>query len=98
MRKNKVSILFMVVMLCMATSMAFGATAPQTGQLAYEAAEIGDNIIGGPVGYLISMGGIGFGAAMLMFTGAIKTGVTSLIGAGIFLASNIIATSMGILY
>lgn len=99
MSKDKVSIFFMVVMLVMAASMAFGATKPMGGEFAYDAYDIGVNkIIGGPPGYLISAAGVAFGATMIAFTGAVKLGIMALVGSGLFLGVNGIVGTMGILY
>ncbi|GAB1534404.1 hypothetical protein ADMFC3_00350 [Geovibrio sp. ADMFC3] len=98
MSKDKVSIFIMVLLLVMAASMAFGASVPTAGSYAYEAHDIVSNkIIGGPIGYVISIGLVVFGAIMLG-VGQPKVALYAMTGGGLFLGSNAIVSTMGILY
>ena len=101
MEKNKVSkasILFMVVMLVMAASMAFGFTEPTSG-FAVEVKELTvDDIIKGAIGFTVVAAGVAWGGYNILAKGQWLMGIGSIIGGAVIGLSPTIVTSMGLLY
>lgn len=99
MSKDKVSIFFMVVMLVMTASAAFGFTEPTSGSFANEIKELTvDDIIKGAIGFAIVVAGVAFGGYNIMAKGQWLLGIGSMIGGAVIGLSPNIVTSMGILY
>jgi hypothetical protein len=99
MRKNKVSILFMVVMLVMAAGMAFGYTEPTAGSFGNEVKELTvDDIIKGAIGFTIVTAGVAWGGYKILAQGQWLWGVATIIGGAVIGLSPTITKTIGMLY
>jgi len=91
-------IVFVVMALVSVAGPVYAFTAPAAGDFAYDLYDIFFNdIVGGPIGYIIGGTAIGYGLYQVAFTQSITTGIASvLVGAGIA-GLNALTSSLGMI-